>query len=148
MLRFLGGVMSTLLLVAAGFFLWNSQAQNEDPVPPVPQSAGTAAAPGAPFGLKPAAPPAASEKTKEQKRFGRADKDKDGRITREEMLAPRRKAFAKLDRDSSGSLSFEEWAVKTVEKFAEADRNRDGALAPVEYAATKPKQSPRKKCAC
>jgi hypothetical protein len=34
MLRFVAGGVSALLLVAAGFFLWKSQARAEDPVPP------------------------------------------------------------------------------------------------------------------
>src|SRR3546814_12714385 len=64
----------------------------------------------------------ASEKTREQKRFDRYDKDRDDIITRDELLAPRRKAYAKLDTDHDGRLSFEEWAIATSEKFARADR--------------------------
>jgi len=146
MLRFFAGVGSALLLIAAGFFFWQGRAEREDPIPPPPARPAMTA----PFSLQtPAAPPAASEKTKEEKRFARADKDKDGGIAREEMMAPRRKAYAKLDTNGDGRLSFEEWAVKTVEKFAAADADRNGALTPAEYATTRPKPSrTKKKCAC
>lgn len=121
MLRFFAGVVSTLLLVAAGLFFWRSHAEAEQIVPPAPKAAAYA---GSLLQQQPAQQlpelPAAVEKTKEQKRFARADKDDDGRITREELLTPRRKAFAKLDKNGNGSLSFEEWAVKTVEKFSGA----------------------------
>jgi hypothetical protein len=64
------------------------------------------------------APPEASAKSREERRSSRADKDKKGRIEREELLASRRKAFAKIDKNGNGSLSFDEWAVKTIDKFA------------------------------
>ena len=146
MLRFFAGVVSTLLLVAAGFLIWKSRAEQEQLVPPAPKPAAYAGSLVQPQTLP--EPPAASEKTKEQKRFARADKDDDGRITRAEMLEPRRKAFAKLDTNGNGSLSFEEWAVKTVDKFAGADGDRNGALDPKEYETTKVKTKPKKKCAC
>ncbi len=101
--------------------------------------------------LRPSAlpePPAASEKTKEEKRFARADKDDDGRITKLELLQPRQKAFAKLDANGNGSLSFEEWTVKTAEKFAGADADESGWLTPAEYATTKPKSRPKPRCNC
>jgi len=145
MLRFFAGVASALLLVAASFFLWTSRAQREALVPPAP----TAAAMVSP--LRQAEPlelPAATEKTREEKRFARADKDKDGRITREELMTPRRKAFTKLDADSDGRLAFEEWAVKTGDKFAGADADRSGWLSAAEYETTKAKTTPRKRCAC
>ena len=143
MRRFLAGGAATLLLVTAGVFLWKSQADAENAIPPAPAAAPlvTPLQPSRPE------PPAATEKSREEKRFARADKDEDGRITRAELLEPRRKAFARLDADGSGSLSFEEWSVKTAEKFAKADGDRNGALSPVEYAATKSKPA-RKKCAC
>ena len=65
--------------------------------------------------------PEASPRTREQKRFGRYDKDKDGAITRDEYLQSRRKAYAKLDANRDGVLSFDEWATKTTAKFATAD---------------------------
>ncbi len=68
-------------------------------------------------------------KSREEKRFSRADKDKNGRIEREELLAPRRKAFAKLDKNGNGKLAFEEWAVKTIGKFAGADKDRSDWLS-------------------
>ena len=142
MLRFLAGVASTLLLLGAGIFLWKSHAEAEDPVPPAP------AAISAPVSQPPAEPPASSEKTKEEKRFARADKNDDGRITRDELLEPRRKPFAKLDKNGDGRLSFEEWAVTTTEKFAGADADRSGWLTPGEYETTKPKPPKTKKCAC
>jgi hypothetical protein len=143
--RFFAGVGSALLLVMAGFFVWKSWAQSDNPIPPAPapRQAGVT-----PLLQDMPQPPAASEKTKEEKRFARADKDDDGRITRAEMLQPRQKAFAKLDKNGNGSLSFEEWAVTTVEKFAGADKDRSGWLSPKEYEVTKPKPPKRKKCAC
>jgi hypothetical protein len=145
MLRFFAGVLSALLLVAAGFFIWKSRAQNEELIPPAPKPAALVTP------LKPerlATPPEASPKSREEKRFARADKDDDGRITRGELLEPRRKAFAKLDVNGNGSLSFEEWTVRTADKFADADANRDGALTPGEYATTAPKRRPKPKCTC
>ena len=146
MLRFSAGVVSALLLVAAGFFIWKSRAEKEQLIPPAPKAAAYAGSLIQPQTVP--EPPAASEKTKEEKRFARADKDDDGRITRIEMLEPRRKAFAKLDSNGNGSLSFEEWAVKTVDKFAGADADRNGALDAKEYETTKAKTKPKKKCAC
>ena len=150
MLRFLAGVVSALLLVAAGLFIWKSQAEAEQVVPPAPKArsyAGSLLQPQAATAEE-EEPPAASEKTKEQKRFARADKDDDGRITREELLTPRRKAFAKLDSNGNGSLSFEEWAVKTADKFAGADSDGSGFLTPAEYETTKAKTRPKPKCRC
>ncbi len=146
MLRFLAGAVSTLMLMGAGFFLWKSSAEREPQVPPSPSAS---AAPGTL--LRTSAlpePPAAAEKSKEEKRFARADRDDDGRITKLELLEPRRKAFAKLDSNGNGSLSFEEWAVKTVDKFAGADGDRSGWLTPAEYETTKPAPRPKPKCAC
>ena len=82
--------------------------------------------------------PEASPKSREEKRFNRADKNKNGRIESEEVLAPRRKAFAKLDKNGNGALSFDEWAVKSIDKFKGADSDRSGWLTPAEYATTAP----------
>ncbi len=146
MLRFFAGVVSALLLVGAGFFIWKSRAEQEVQIPPAPKAAAYAGSMLQPQTLP--EPPAASEKTKEQKRFARADKDDDGRITKLELLQPRQKAFAKLDTNGNGSLSFEEWAVKTVAKFEGADGDDSGRLTPAEYETTKPKARPKPRCNC
>lgn len=143
MLRFAAGVVSALLLVAAGIFVWKSYAQSQDPVPAAPPAVMIS-----PEAAREAVPPAANEQTKEEKRFGRADKDKDGRITLEELYQPRRKAFAKLDKNGDGRLAFEEWAVTTIEKFSGADVDRSQWLSPAEFATTKPKPAKPKRCAC
>ena len=153
MLRYIAGVASALLLIAAGIFLWKSSAQAEDPIPPAPKpKAARSIFAQAEEGSGPRAlqAPAASEKSKEEKRFARADKNEDGRITLAELYEPRRKAFAKADANGDGRLSFEEWASSTAEKFAKADANKDGALTPREYETTKPKQKAKAKprCAC
>jgi hypothetical protein len=152
MLRYIAGVASALLLIAAGIFLWKSSAQAEDPIPPAPKpnAARSIFAQAEKGGSGPRAlqAPAASEKSKEEKRFARADKNEDGRITLAELYEPRRKAFAKLDGNGDGRLSFEEWATSTGEKFAKADANKDGALTPREYETTKPKQKAKAKCRC
>ena len=76
--------------------------------------------------MLPASAPEACPKSCEQRRFTRADKDKDGWVEAEEIYAPRPKAFARLDSNGNGSLSFEEAADKTRGKFAGADRVRSG----------------------
>jgi hypothetical protein len=151
MLRFAAGAASALMLIVAGFFIWKGQAEAESPVPPAPKALlATQDQTEAPLrsarGLPP--PPQATEKSKEEKRFARADKDKDGRITLEELYQPRRKAFAKLDANGDNRLSFEEWAASTAQKLQKADADRSGWLSPREYEATKPKQKAKPKCRC
>jgi hypothetical protein len=92
--------------------------------------------------------PEASPKNREEKRFSRAEKDKDGKVESEELLGPRRKAFAKLDTNGNGALSFDEWAVKTIDKFKGADRDRSGWLTSAEYATTAPPPPKPKSCSC
>jgi hypothetical protein len=147
MLRFFAGVLSALFLIGAGFFIWKSRAEREQILPPAPAARTVTASL-----LQPqqgvAMPPAAAEKTREEKRFARADKDDDGKITRAELLEPRRKAFAKLDTNGNGSLSFEEWAAKTIDKFAGADSDGSGWLTPQEYESTRPQTRPKPRCGC
>ena len=149
MLRFVAGVGSALLLVAAGFFIWNIQAQPDEAIPPAPVAEAEQDEPGeAQSRGRPRRPPEASPKSKEERRFNRADRDNDGRITRDELLQPRRKAYDRLDANRNGSLSFEEWAARTITKFGTADSNRDGALNRQEYATTAPRSRPRPKQNC
>ncbi len=145
MARFLAGAAACFLLLTGAFLLWQGRAQDAPLLPPAPPP--SSATPSMVTAPLPQAPEA-SPKSREQKRFSRADKNKDGRIAREELLAPRRKAFAKLDRDGSGALAFEEWAVTTVEKFTAADKDRSGALVAAEYATTAPPPPKKKRCAC
>ena len=143
MARILAGLVSVLLLIIGAVLFWQARPDQAQavPMPPPPQAAG----PLAPM----PEPPEATPQSREEKRFARADKDDDGRITAAELYAPRRKAFAKLDANGNGSLSFEEWAVKTVTKFHGADGDRSGWLTPAEYAVTAPKPPKRKaRCSC
>lgn len=144
MARILAGVAAFFLLLTGVLLIWQGRAE-EPTIPPAPNPR-LAAIPG-PMALSrlPAAPEA-DAKSKEEKRFARADKDENGRITLAELAEPRRKAFAKLDLDQDGRLSFEEWAVKTIDKFEGADADDSKWLTPAEYATTAPK--PRKKPAC
>ena len=143
MLRFFAGVGSALLLVTAGFFLWTGLAQDdEDPVPDAPVMA------EAPAAGRPATPPAADERTREQRRFDRADRDNDGRVTLEELYYPRRRAFARADTNHDGRLSFEEWAIRTATKFGQADADHDRALSREEYVTTAPRRRTPVRPAC
>lgn len=142
MWRFLAGAASGLLLVAAGVFLFNGYAAGTSPLP------GKAPRPG-PSGRSAAASvPAATAQTREQKRFDRYDKDRDGIITRDEYLVSRHKAFAKLDTDHDGKLSFDEWAITTETKFAKADADRSGTLNAAEFATTAVHHKPKPKPVC
>ena len=143
MARILAGVAAFILFVSGIVLFW--RASDADPgLPPAP----AAAAHGSLLAQQLPDPPEASPKSREEKRFSRADKDKDGRIAREELLGPRRKAFAKLDKNGNGTLDFEEWAVRTVDKFADADKDKTGWLTPAEYAVTAPPPPKKKRCSC
>jgi EF hand len=145
MARFLAGVAAALLLVTGVFFIWRAQADRGSAVPLL----ATAAPADAPMGLVDlAGPPAASERTREEKRFARYDKDKNGAVAREEYFLARRKNFAKLDVNGDGKLGFEEYAVKAVAKFAAADKDKSGALGPAEFATTRVVRKSAPKCAC
>jgi hypothetical protein len=154
MLRYLAAGGSAILLIVAGFFLWRSQAQSEQSVPEAPAAAETdeeGDGEGPAASGRPRRPPSAPERSKEERRFNRADRNNDGRITREEMLQPRLKAFQRLDADRNNALSFEEWAARSITKFGTADANRDGTLTRQEYATTAPRARTRPKgrnCAC
>lgn len=142
-LRFLAGVAAAMLLMTGGLFWWKGAVQAVDPIPAAPV-AGMAPAEGAPV----TDPPRASAKTREEKRFARYDKDKDGGVARGEYLASRQKAFAKLDVNRDGGLSFDEYSVKTIVKFASADGDRSGVLTPAEFLKTRVvrKERPRVNC--
>ena len=146
MTRFLAGAAACFLLLTGAFLFWQSRAEQGPSLPaaPPPRSA-TPLLTAAPARLE---APEATPKSREERRFSRADKDRNGRIEREELFAPRRKAFAKLDANGNGALSFEEWAVKSIDKFGGADTDRSGWLTPAEYASTAPPPPKRKRCAC
>lgn len=144
--RFLAGAAAALLLVTGIFFIWQGRAQQPEvltaaPPPMVTLQPGQALAP------IPQAP-SADPKNKEEKRFARADKDDNGRVTLAELVEPRRKPFAKLDVNGDGKLSFEEWAVKTIDKFEDADADRNKALTAAEFATTAPKRKSKPACSC
>ena len=143
MVRYVAGLVSVLFLIIGAVLFWQAKPDQAQavPMPPPPQASGKL--------LPLPEPPEATPKSREQKRFARADKDDDGRITAAELFAPRRKAFAKLDVNGNGTLSFEEWADKTIDKFAGADRDKSGWLTPAEYSTTAPKPPKRKaRCSC
>ena len=145
MWRFLAGAAACFLLMTGAFLMWQGRAQSGVQIPeaPPPRAEGPSL-----IAQAPPAAPEATPKSREEKRFSRADKDKNGRIALDELLAPRRKAYAKLDKNGDGRLSFEEWAVKTIDKFNGADRDRSRWLSPAEYATTAPKPAKKKACKC
>lgn len=142
MARFIAGAAACFLLLTGAFLFWQSRAAENPDFSKAPQPRLAAAS----FGTLTA--PEASPKSREEKRFSCADKNKDGRIQAEEVFGARRKAFAKLDANANGSLSFEQWAAKTITKFKGADADRSGWLTAAEYATTAPPPPKRKRCSC
>lgn len=137
MWRYLAGAGGALALAGAGVMIFSGHATQRPLLPAAPLAAVAAADEGG--GDEQTLPdtvPAATAKTREEKRFGRYDKDKNGSVTRDEYLVSRRKAYAKLDRDGNGQLSFDEWAVKAETKFAAADGDKSGAMTATEFATT------------
>ncbi|WP_313440236.1 hypothetical protein [Novosphingobium sp.] len=155
MQRFILGGVTAFVMLSIGLFWWQGRAEVERAAPP-PQAAIEAPDPQE----VPSADlsdiagpdlPEATEQTREQRRFGRYDRDRDGRITRNEMLSTRVDGFRKLDRDGNNLLTFEEWAVATVTKFDGADANQDQWLSTAEFRKTAPppvRAKPRPKCVC
>jgi hypothetical protein len=145
MARFLAGAAACFLMLTGAFLFWQSHAAENPSIPkaPAPRVANASF-----FDSARLEAPEASPKSREEKRFSRADKDKDGKIESEEVLGPRRKAFAKLDANGNGSLSFEEWATKTIGKFQGADGDHNGWLTAAEYATTAPPPPKKQRCSC
>lgn len=141
--RWASGALALILAVAA-VIIWQQGAGKASPAAALP----AAPAASADFVSTPMPAPEASSQSREQRRFARYDKDRNGGITRAEYLASRRKAYAKLDTNGDGLLSFEEWAVKTTTKFARADADRSGVLVPAEFATTAGKRKPRTTTNC
>ena len=144
MLRFVAGAASAFLLLTGVILIWQSRAEQGPTLPAAPPARAASLFPAS----APLRAPEATPKTREEKRFSRADKNKNGRIEANELLDPRRKAFAKLDTNGNGALSFEEWAVKTIGKFQGADRDRNGILTAAEYAMTAPPPPKHPSCSC
>ncbi len=135
MWRYLVGAVGALLLAGAGTLLFRGAAAPPRLLPAMAMQAGSDAA--MPDGV-----PEATDRTREEKRFNRYDKDRDGKIMRDEYLASRRKAYAKLDTNHDGTLQFDEWAAKAETKFASADADHNGAMTAAEFATTAVKRKP------
>ncbi len=141
MWRYLAGAASALVLIVAGFFLVRSMA-GQEVLPPVPETEvsvqpETIELASAIRFAGSSKPPTATELSKEEKRFNRYDKDKNGAVAKSEYLASRRKAYEKLDVNGDGVLSFDEYATKTAKKFVAADKDRSGVLNRSEFSTTR-----------
>jgi hypothetical protein len=135
------GAFAALLLLGIGLFWLQGRAEVErgapPPVAPTTPPEGLPSADVA--GLQGPAPPEATELSREERRFFRYDRDRDRRISRNEMLSTRTDAFRDLDADGNNLLTFEEWAVTTAQRFDQADADRDGELTQKEFATTAPR---------
>ena len=144
------GALVALMLAGVGLFWLQGRAEVERGAPPpAPTVAPPTGLPSADVsGLQGPEPPEASELTREEERFFRYDRNRDWKITREEMLSSRTDSFRKLDVDGNNLLTFEEWAVATSGRFAGADADGNGELSPAEFATTAPKPKPKPRCNC
>lgn len=147
------GVLGGLALSGIGVIWWQGRAAIESGAPP--PAAGTPAIDpqklplADPGNLKGPLPPELTERNREQQRFDRLERNRDGFISRNEMLSTRTEAFRKLDKDGNNLLTFEEWAVTTVDRFERADKDGDDRLTRAEFATTAPKPVGRKPaCTC
>jgi hypothetical protein len=145
MWRYWVGAAVALLLLVGGVFWWRGTAVAKQGLPDAPAAVASIA--GGDDQATPE-PPAASEKTREDKRFSRSDHDKNGIISRDEFFAARRRNFAKLDVNNDGKLSFEEYAVKAEQKFGTADADKSNGLSPKEFGTTRVIRKDKPSCAC
>ena len=145
MLRFLAGAAAAFLLMTGAFLIWQSRAAEVPGLPNAPAPRAFSASMVSDGSLQ---APEASAKSREEKRFSRYDKNKDGKVQEEEYLVARRRNFDKLDADHNGALSFQEYAVKGIDKFNAADHGRKGWLTEAEFATTAPPPPRHKTCSC
>ena len=145
MLRFLAGAAAAFLLMTGAFLIWQSRAAEVPGLPNAPAPRAFSASMVSDGSLQ---APEASAKSREEKRFSRYDKNKDGKVQEEEYLVARRRNFDKLDADHNGALSFQEYAVKGIDKFNAADHGRKGWLTEAEFATTAPPPPKHKTCSC
>ena len=145
MLRFLAGAASCFLLLTGAFLIWQSRADERPDLPaaPAPRAYSASMLSGA----QPLQAPEATPQSREQKRFSRYDRNKDGKVEADEYLAARRRNFDKLDLDHNGQLSFQEYAIKGIQKF-QAAGGAKGWLSPAEFVKTAPPPAKRKTCSC
>ncbi len=144
MWRFLAGMLSTMLLAGAGLLYWQGADNQVGALPSAPEedSGETPLIADLPDA------PSANPKSKEEKRFLRYDKDRNGAVNKAEYLLSRQKAYARLDTNGDGVLQFAEYAVKTAAKFGKADSDKSGALSPNEFAAARVIRKQRRKPDC
>jgi hypothetical protein len=148
--RIVLGAFGVLLLFGVGLFWLQGRAEVERGAPPpVPSPTRPEGLPSADVaGLEGPAPPEASELSREERRFFRYDRNRDLKVSRNEMLSTRTDAFRDLDADGNNLLTFEEWAVTTVQRFDQADADRNGELSQKEFATTAPKPAATPACRC
>src|SRR5438270_9960466 len=135
MWRYFAGAAAAFLLATGVFLIWQSHAARSGAVQSASQPAPTGSSWFGGGGDQPLKAPEASDKTREEKRFSRYDKNKDGKVEPDEYLAARRKNFDKLDVNHDGRLSFEEYASKAIDMFNMAG-GRKGWLNEAEFAST------------
>lgn len=146
--KILLGAFAALALLGIGLFWLQGRAEVEQGAPPpAPVATRPEGLPSADIsGLEGPAPPEATELSREERRFFRYDRDRNLRISRNEMLSTRTDAFRDLDKDGNNLLTFEEWAVATAQRFDQADGDKNGELTQKEFATTAPKPAPACRC--
>lgn len=148
------GVFLGLIFAGVGMFWLQGRTQVEINAPPPPEAEEPAPLPEElpitdPGEMEGPTPPEASELSREEKRFFRYDRNRDRKITRNEMLSSRSDGFRKLDTDGNNLLTFEEWAVTTATRFDEMDADSNAELSQSEFATSAPKKRPKRpSCRC
>jgi len=150
--RFVLGAIAALVFAGIGLFWLEGRAEVErgapPPLPPVEEPAEDVLPQVDPGDMTGPEPPEATELTREQRRFFRYDRNRDLKITRNEMLSTRTSGFRRLDKDGNNLLAFEEWAVTTAERFDGADADGNRELTPAEFATTAPERKPKPEPEC
>lgn len=151
--RMVLGAFIALALAGLGLFWWQGPAAVEAGAPPPIAAPATPDPEALPIAeasdLRGPAPPEATELTRDEQRFFRYDRNRDRKITRNEMLSTRSAGFRKLDTDGNNLLDFEEWAIATGKRFEGSDVNGNGEVDLTEFVRTAPRPARRAaNCRC